>query len=420
MTGLLLAKPWEGHRNEAFAEYVLSSIATVVRVPRQADFGFDLLCTLTRYAGNVLYAGRSFGDLATHNSFLLDIEVCQRLSEAKKRLGQGNADIDVILLDLGLPDSAGYETFNGIHQQAPKIPIVVLSGLEDEELAMRTVREGAQDYLVKNELIGDLLLRSLHYSVERMRAKEALRQARDDLLQRTTELASANEALKDMVSQVSDAGEAVRKSLQGIIQSISLIIETRDPYTAGHQRSVANLARAIALVMGLPPERIEGIRLAATVHDLGKISIPAEILSKPTRLTEAEISMIRIHPRSGYEILKKVEFPWPIAQIVLQHHERIDGSGYPQGLRGPDILLEAKILGVADVMDAMCSHRPYRASIGIDKALAEISQNRGILYDPEVVDACLKYFQEKLAALPTAKKSYKHLISSPPSLPAAP
>ena len=333
---------------------------------------------------------------------------------------RGMPNIDVILLDLGLPDSAGYETFNGIHQQAPKIPIVVLSGLEDEELAMRTVREGAQDYLVKNELIGDLLLRSLRYSVERMRAKEALRQARDDLLQRTTELASANEALKDMVSQVSDAGEAVRKSLQGIIQSISLIIETRDPYTAGHQRSVANLARAIALVMGLPPERIEGIRLAATVHDLGKISIPAEILSKPTRLTEAEISMIRIHPRSGYEILKKVEFPWPIAQIVLQHHERIDGSGYPQGLRGPDILLEAKILGVADVMDAMCSHRPYRAGIGIEKALAEISQNRGILYDPEVVDACLKYFQEKLAALPTAKKSYKHLISSPPSLPAAP
>ena len=204
------------------------------------------------------------------------------------------------------------------------------------------------------------------------------------------------------------------ESLQGIIQVISLIIETRDPYTAGHQRSVADLARAIALVMGLPPERIEGIRLAAIVHDLGKISIPAEILAKPSRLTEAEMSMIRIHPRSGYEILRRVEFPWPIAQIVLQHHERIDGSGYPQGLRGPDILLEAKILGVADVVDAMCSHRPYRPAIGIDKALAEISQNRGILYDPEVVDACLKYFQEKLATLPITKKSYKHLISSQP------
>ena len=357
--------------------------------------------------------------LTTHRSCLLDIQVCHRLAEAKKRLGQGKADFDVILLDLGLPDSEGLETFSAIHQQAPKIPVVVLSGRQDEELAIRTVREGAQDYLVKGQINGALLVRSLRYSVERMRAKEALRQARDDLLQRTTELASANEALKDMVSRVSDAGEAVHKSLQGIIQSISLIIETRDPYTAGHQRSVANLARAIALVMGLPPERIEGIRLAAIVHDLGKISIPAEILSKPSRLTEAEMSMIRIHPRSGYEILSKVEFPWPIAQIVLQHHERIDGSGYPQGLRGPDILLEAKILGLADVMDAMCSHRPYRPGIGLEKALAEISQNRGILYDPEVVDACVKYFQEKLATLPVTKKSYRHLVSSPPAPPGA-
>jgi putative two-component system response regulator len=361
--------------------------------------------------------------LAGHCSCLPNLEVCQRLAEAKKRLGQGKPEFDVILLDLGLPDSAGFETFTGIYQQAPKIPIVVLSGLDDEELAIRTVREGAQDYLVKDKLIGDLLLRSMLYSVERMRAREAFLQARDledRVRERTAELASANEALRGMVSKINGAREAVSKALRGIIQIISLIIETRDPYTAGHQRSVANLARAIALVMGLPPERIEGIRLAATVHDLGKISIPAEILSKPSRLTEAEMSMIRIHPRSGYEILRKVEFPWPIAQIVLQHHERIDGSGYPQGLRGPDILLEAKILGVADVMDAMCSHRPYRPGIGIDKALAEISQNRGILYDPEVVDACLKYFQEKLATLPITKKSYNHLISSQLSLPIQP
>jgi putative two-component system response regulator len=354
---------------------------------------------------------------------LQDLEVCQRLSEAKNRLSQGKPDIDVILLDLGLPDSEGFETFAAIHQQAPKIPIVVLTGLDDEALAFRTVREGAEDFLVKGNVNGDLLLRAMHYAVERMRTREALRQARDDLedrvRERTAELVSANEALKEMVSKVSAAGEAVRKALQGVIQVISLIIETRDPYTAGHQRGVADLARAIARLMGLPPERLEGIRLAALVHDLGKISIPAEILAKPFRLTEAEMSMIRIHPQSGYEILKKVEFPWPIAQIVLQHHERLDGSGYPQGLRGPDILLEAKILGVADVVDAMCSHRPYRPAIGIDKALDEISQNRGILYDPEVVDACLKYFHEKLATLPTTKKSYKHLISSQSAHPVA-
>ncbi len=150
--------------------------------------------------------------------------------------------------------------------------------------------------------------------------------------ERTSELATANAALKQMVTEVSAAGEQVREALQGIIQTISLIIETRDPYTAGHQRGVADLAQAIARRMGLTEERIEGIRLAALVHDLGKISTPAEILAKPTRLTEVEMSMIRIHPRSGYEILKRVEFPWPIAQIVLQHHERNNGSGYPQGL----------------------------------------------------------------------------------------
>ncbi|MCL4502128.1 MAG: HD domain-containing protein [Deltaproteobacteria bacterium] len=361
--------------------------------------------------------------LATHCSSLMDIEVCPRLNEALHRLDREKPGIDVILLDLGLPDSNGFETFVHLYRQAPMIPIVILSGLDDEDLAIRAVREGAQDFLVKGRVNGELLLRSLRYSVERMKAKEALRQARDDLenrvRERTAELVAANQTLKEMVSKVTAAGDAVRKALRGIIQVISLIIEDRDPYTAGHQRGVADLARSIADVMGLPPDRIEGIRLAAIVHDLGKIAIPAEILAKPSSLTEVEMSMIRTHPRSGYEILKRVEFPWPIAQIVLQHHERINGSGYPQGLHGPDILLEAKILGVADVVDAMCSHRPYRPAIGIGKALAEITMNRGILYDPGVVDACLKYFEEKLAALPTAKKSYKHLISSQPGLPFA-
>jgi putative two-component system response regulator len=353
----------------------------------------------------------------------LEFEVCQRLDEAMHRLGPGKPEIDAILLDLGLPDSQGFETFARVHQQARKIPIVVLSGLDDEGLAIQALREGAQDYLVKDQINGDLLRRSLHYSVERMRTKEALRQARDELevrvQERTAELALANDALKKMVKKVSKAGEAVRKALHGIIHVISLTIETRDPYTAGHQRGVAEVGVAVARRLDLAEDRLEGIRLAALVHDLGKISIPAEILAKPTRLTEVEMSMIRTHPRSGYEILKRVDFPWPIAQVVLQHHERINGSGYPQGLRAPDILLEAKILGVADVVDAMCSHRPYRAALGIGKALAEISKNRGILYAPEVVDACLQYFHEKLTNLPvTSKKSYKSLISHQPMLPA--
>ncbi|MCL4504332.1 MAG: HD domain-containing protein [Deltaproteobacteria bacterium] len=361
--------------------------------------------------------------LASCGTSLPDIEVCSRLAEAMPRLDREKPEIDVILLDLGLPDSQGFETFIRIHRQAPRIPIVVLSSLDDVSMATQAVREGAQDFLVKSRVNGDLLASSLRYSVERMKAKEDLRQSRDDLedrvRERTAELVAANQTLKEMVSKVSAAGDAVRKALHGIIQVISLIIENRDPYTAGHQRGVADLARSIGHIMGLPSDCIEGIRLAAIVHDLGKIAVPAEILAKPSSLTEVEMSMIRTHPQSGYEILKRVEFPWPIAQIVLQHHERINGSGYPQGLHGPDFLLEAKILGVADVVDAMCSHRPYRPAIGISKALAEITMNRGILYDPGVVDACLKYFEEKLATLPTAKKSYKHLISSQPGLPFA-
>lgn len=352
----------------------------------------------------------------------IEIESCVRLSQALERLGQPDSALDVILLDLGLPDSQGFETFTRVHRQATNLPIVVLSGLDDEGLAIQALREGAQDYLVKGEVNGALLLRSLHYSVERLRIEQDLRQARDDLeirvQERTAELALANAALKKMVKKVSKAGEAVRKAIQGVIHVVAQTIETRDPYTAGHQRGVANLAVAIARRLGLSEDRLEGLKLAATVHDLGKISIPAEILAKPSGLTEVEMGMIRIHPGAGYEILRKVEFPWPIAQMVLQHHERINGSGYPQGLQAPDILLEAKILGVADVVDAMCSHRPYRAALGISMALAEIRQNRGLLYDPAVVDACLEYFQEKLAAHPiTTRKTYKNLITPQPLLP---
>ena len=187
----------------------------------------------------------------------------------------------------------------------------------------------------------------------------------------------------------------LRKTLGTTIQAIALTVETRDPYTSGHQQRVADLARAIATYMGLSEKEIEGIRMAAIIHDLGKTSVPAEILSKPGRLNEYEAGIIKSHPRVGYEILKEIEFPWPIAQIVLQHHERINGTGYPQGLSRQDILMEARIIGVADVIEAMASHRPYRAALGIDKALEEIMQKKGILYDPQVVEAAYKLFVEK-------------------------
>jgi HD-GYP domain-containing protein (c-di-GMP phosphodiesterase class II) len=169
----------------------------------------------------------------------------------------------------------------------------------------------------------------------------------------------------------------------------------RDPYTAGHQIRSADLARAIAKEMELPQDKIDGIRLAGSIHDIGKLSIPAEILSKPSKLTNLEISLIKEHSLIGYEMLKNVESPWPLAQIVYQHHERMDGSGYPQGLKGDEILMEARIMAVADVVESMASHRPYRPALGIEAALKEIEKNKGILYDADVVNACLRLFREK-------------------------
>jgi PAS domain S-box-containing protein len=189
--------------------------------------------------------------------------------------------------------------------------------------------------------------------------------------------------------------DRLTKAVGATIQVLVSAVESRDPYTAGHQLRVADLALTIATEMGLPQDKIEGIRMAGSIHDIGKLSIPAEILSKPTKLTAIEFALIKEHPRSGYEMLKDVESPWPLAQIVYQHHERMDGSGYPRNLKGDEIIMEARIMAVADVVEAMASHRPYRPGLGIDAALAEIEKNKGTHYDNTVADACLKLFREK-------------------------
>jgi len=208
--------------------------------------------------------------------------------------------------------------------------------------------------------------------------------------------AERDQALQERQSQQ----DRLRKSLEESVAVVAATVEARDPYTAGHQQRVADLAVAIARLMGLEDERLAGVRLGAIVHDLGKIHIPAEILSKPGRLSKIEFELIKSHPQSGYDIVKGIEFPWPIAQIVLQHHERLDGSGYPQGLKGEAIILEARILAVADVVEAMSSHRPYRAGLGIEAALGEIERGRGTSYDAGVADACLRLFREKGYVIP--------------------
>jgi putative nucleotidyltransferase with HDIG domain len=186
----------------------------------------------------------------------------------------------------------------------------------------------------------------------------------------------------------------MRESLRQTATALAAALEQRDPYTAGHQQRVARLSCHIARRLGLPDDRIEGLRIAGVLHDIGKIAVPAEILSKPGRLSDVEMGLIRVHPEAGHNIVKSIHFPWPVADVVVQHHERMNGSGYPAGLKGDAISLEARVLAVADVVEAMSSHRPYRPALGRDQALAHLLAGRGTLYDPEVADACLAAFEK--------------------------
>jgi PAS domain S-box-containing protein len=208
---------------------------------------------------------------------------------------------------------------------------------------------------------------------------------------------------KDAEQQIEQQVARLQKAMRSTIDVIATIGELRDPYTHGHEHRVGELAAAIAMEMQLEPSGVEGIRIAGCLHDVGKICVPAEILAKPTRLTPEEFNLVKVHPQTSYEILKGIEFPWPIAEIARQHHERIDGSGYPRGLKDHEILLEAKIVAVADVVEAMASHRPYRPGRGLEVALAEIEITKGQLFDAEVVDACLRLFRVKGMQLPVAR-----------------
>lgn len=195
--------------------------------------------------------------------------------------------------------------------------------------------------------------------------------------------------------ELTESLASVRESLNKTVEAIALLGEMRDPYTSGHQQRVAQLACAIAEKLGLPEWQTDGIHVAALLHDIGKIAVPVDILNKVGEISDNEFGIIKTHPTLAYEVLRGIEFPWPVAKAVFQHHERLDGGGYPEGVSGEDLILEARILGVADATEAMASHRPYRPAMGIDKALLQILRGRGTQYDPAVVDACLKLFQDK-------------------------
>jgi PAS domain S-box-containing protein/putative nucleotidyltransferase with HDIG domain len=308
--------------------------------------------TLFNSAGDAIFITDLEGNILEVNQV-----ACERLGFERKKI------LDMTLADINRP------------KQSASIPEKI------EELSLRghiffeTAHKGKNGTIVPIELSSRI--------IEYEGKPAALSIARD-----ITERKVAEEERKQSF-------ERLRRSLEETVNALASAVEMRDPYTAGHQHRVTSLACAIAEEMGLPKEKIEGIHMAGVIHDVGKIRVPAEILSWPGQLTEIDFNLIKTHPQVGYDILKRIELPHEVTKIMLQHHERLDGSGYPAGLKGDKILLEARILAVADVVEAMASHRPYRASLGIDKALEEISKNKGILYDPEVVDACLKLFNEK-------------------------
>lgn len=271
---------------------------------------------------------------------------------------------DIIISDYYLPGFNGLNALNLVQKLNRDIPFIMITGAINEEEAIECIENGAKDYVFKEHLAR--LGIAIFSCLEQKYANEKLYQ---------------NYIL-------------LQKNFQMLIQTITRVIEIRDPYTAGHQKRVSKLAVAIGREMGMETKRLEGLSMAGMIHDIGKISVPSEILSKPGQLNDAEMMLIRMHSDIGASILEPIDFPWPISKIIEQHHEKINGSGYSKGLKGDEILLEARILCVADVVEAIASHRPYRPALGLEASIEEIYKNKGILYDTDVVNACIQLLSD--------------------------
>ena len=329
--------------------------------------------------------------------------------DAVKKSLEDQAPYAIVFLDLNMPPGPdGQWTADEIQRLDPAINIIMVTGYRSTDSGGQQTLSNFSDkllYLQKPFYPQEIIQFSTSLS-SKWQAERQLLELHSELEslveKRTAELVESNTLLKIEIENRKQVQEELEHSLQDLkkamdstIQAIAMTVEKRDPYTSGHQMRVAGLTRAIAESLELSQDQIEGAFMAASIHDIGKISLPAEILTKPVQLTDIEISLIQAHAQAGFDILKGIEFPWPIADIIVQHHERMDGSGYPGGLAGEEILIEARIIGVADVVETMASHRPYRPSMGIDKALQEIISNKGKLYDTRVVDACLHIFNEQ-------------------------
>jgi putative nucleotidyltransferase with HDIG domain len=312
-------------------------------------------------------------------------------------------DISLVISDQMMPGMTGVQFFAEARVICPHAMRVLLTGYTDTEAIIDAINSGGIHLYIKKPWHRDELL----YAINQLLSKAELlieNRRLDELVKKqNSELLELNRSLEEKVrlktlhldqraAELKASFEKIHVILDGTVLAMSKIVESRDPYTAGHQQQVARIASRIAQEMKLPADQMEAISISGSLHDIGKIAVPSEILTKPGRLSHLEMEMVKTHAQNAYDILKTIDFPYPIAQIILQHHERMDGSGYPQGLKGKDILLEARIICAADVIEAMSAHRPYRPALGIETAIEEISKNRGILYDADVVDACLAIF----------------------------
>ncbi|MEN8199383.1 MAG: HD domain-containing phosphohydrolase [Thermodesulfobacteriota bacterium] len=293
---------------------------------------------------------------------------------------------DLVLLDLRMPEMDGLEVLAAIMKDSPDVPVIIVSGVGTMDDAIKALKLGAWDFLTKP--IRNLVV--LEHAIERVLERLKL------LHENKRHQLHLEEEVEKRTLKLQFSEQQLKTALEGIVDVVATMVEKRDPYTAGHQQRVADLAVAIARKLDLSERRIEGLRMAALIHDLGKVAIPSEILTKPSRLTDIEYRLIKTHAQVGYDILNrnKVDFPWPIKTIIHQHHEKLDGSGYPKGISGDAILFEARILTVADVVEAMATHRPYRKSIGMVAALENIHTHKETRFDPDVVNACQQLFEE--------------------------
>jgi putative two-component system response regulator len=293
-----------------------------------------------------------------------ELQATRVASEGELRSALDGGEFDLALLDYTLPGWDCREALALLTATRPDVPVISVAGTIGEEAAVELLKLGAADYVSKDHLA------RLPYAVGR-----ALGAAADYRARR-------------------EAETRLKEALGGTVAAMGALVEMRDPYTAGHERRTAGLVAAIGHQLGLDEDEIEVLDLTARMHDIGQIAVPAEILTRPGRLSQNEFTLIKAHPQVAYDILATIDFGRPVAEVILQHHERLDGSGYPNGLKGDEILLAARVLAVADVVEAMSSHRPYRAALGVEAALAEISAGAGTLYDATVVAACEQVFRD--------------------------